>query len=223
VIVNAWLRHAILLLFRLRKVAVQELGPFVFQDCLELKASFPGVRVVPGASARYGAHIAPGAVLMPSYVNVGAYVGENSMIDTFATVGSCAQVGRNVHVSGGVGLGGVLEPPQAAPVIVEDDAMIGSRSILVEGSRVGQGAVVGAGVILSSGIPVIDTDSGEEVSRGVIPPWTVAVGGTRPREFAGGTFGLPCVLIVAKLTPGERHNKAELNELLRKWHAPALS
>jgi 2,3,4,5-tetrahydropyridine-2-carboxylate N-succinyltransferase len=137
------------------------------------------------------------------------------MVDTWATVGSCAQIGRNVHLSGGVGVGGVLEPPQAAPVVVGDEAMIGSRSILVEGARVGDGAVVGAGVILSASIPVIDAQTGEELSRGVVPPWSVAVSGTRPREFPGGTFGLPCVLVISRLEPGHRHQRAELSELLR--------
>ena len=152
---------------------------------------------------------------MPSYVNIGARVGAGTMVDTWATVGSCAQVGANVHLSGGVGVGGVLEPPQAAPVIIGDGALIGSRSILVEGARVGEGAVVGAGTILSGSIPVIDTDTGEELSRGVVPPWTVAVSGTRQRSFPGGEFGLPCVLVIGRLEPGQRHAKAELSDLLR--------
>jgi 2,3,4,5-tetrahydropyridine-2-carboxylate N-succinyltransferase len=215
VVVHEWLKQAILLLFRLAEMEVTEVGPFEFRDRLPLKHGMTGVRVVPGASARWGSHIEPGAVLMPSYVNIGARVGAGTMVDTWATVGSCAQVGANVHLSGGVGVGGVLEPPQAAPVIVEDEAMIGSRSILVEGARVGAGAVVGAGTILSGSIPVIDTETGEELSRGVVPAWTVAVSGTRQRRFPGGEFGLPCVLVIARLEPGQRHAKAELSSLLR--------
>jgi 2,3,4,5-tetrahydropyridine-2,6-dicarboxylate N-succinyltransferase len=215
VVVHEWLKQAILLLFRLAEMEVIEVGPFQFRDRLALKRDLEGVRVVPGASARWGAHIEPGAVLMPSYVNIGARVGAGTMVDTWATVGSCAQIGANVHLSGGVGIGGVLEPPQAAPVIVGDGALIGSRSILVEGARVGEGAVVGAGTILSGSIPVIDADTGEEISRGVIPAWAVAVSGTRQRTFPGGVFGLPCVLVIGRLEPGSRHAKAELSDLLR--------
>jgi 2,3,4,5-tetrahydropyridine-2-carboxylate N-succinyltransferase len=215
VVVHEWLKQAILLLFRLADLEVTEAGPFQFRDRLPLKRDIEGVRVVPGASARWGSHIEPGAVLMPSYVNIGARVGAGTMVDTWATVGSCAQVGANVHLSGGVGIGGVLEPPQAAPVIVGDGAMIGSRSILVEGARVGEGAVVGAGTIVSASIPVIDTDTGEELSRGVVPAWSVAVSGTRQRKFPGGEFGLPCVLVIGRLEPGQRHGKAELESLLR--------
>ncbi len=215
VVVHEWLKQAILLLFRLAELEVIEVGPFEFRDRLPLKHSFDGVRVVPGASARWGAYIGPGAVLMPSYVNIGARVGAGTMVDTWATVGSCAQVGDNVHLSGGVGVGGVLEPPQAAPVIIGDGAMIGSRSMLVEGARVGDGAVVGAGTLLSGSIPVIDAQSGEELSRGVVPAWSVAVSATRRRQFPGGEFGLPCVLVIKRLEPGERHGKAELSELLR--------
>jgi 2,3,4,5-tetrahydropyridine-2-carboxylate N-succinyltransferase len=152
---------------------------------------------------------------MPSYVNIGARVGANSMVDTWATVGSCAQIGANVHLSGGVGIGGVLEPPQAAPVIVEDDALVGSRCMVVEGARVGRGAVLGAGVILSASVPVIDAETGEELSRGAVPPWCVAVTATRRRAFAGGEFGLPCVLVIKRLVEGRRHEKAQLNDVLR--------
>jgi 2,3,4,5-tetrahydropyridine-2-carboxylate N-succinyltransferase len=215
VVVHEWLKQAILLLFRLAELEVTEVGPFQFRDRLPLKRNLDGVRVVPGASARWGSHIGPGAVLMPSYVNIGARVGAGTMVDTWATVGSCAQIGANVHLSGGVGVGGVLEPPQAAPVFVEDGAMIGSRSILVEGARVGEGAVVGAGTILSGSIPVIDADTGAELSRGVVPAWSVAVSATRQREFPGGVFGLPCVLVISRLEPGRRHAKAEVSQLLR--------
>jgi 2,3,4,5-tetrahydropyridine-2,6-dicarboxylate N-succinyltransferase len=152
---------------------------------------------------------------MPSYVNIGARVGARTMVDTWATVGSCAQIGSDVHLSGGVGIGGVLEPPQAAPVIVGDDVVVGSRSMLTQGARVGDGCVLGEGVLLNPGIPVIDAETGEELGRGVVPPWCVAVQATRPRRFPGGEFGLPCVLVIRRLTPGERHDKATLNDLLR--------
>ena len=170
VVVHAWLKKAVLLLFSLAAMQTIELGPFEYVDRIPLKRGFEaaGVRVVPGASARRGSFIERGAVLMPSYVNIGARVGANTMVDTWATVGSCAQVGANVHLSGGVGIGGVLEPPQAAPVIIEDDALVGSRCMIVEGARVGRGAVVGAGLILSSSIPVIDAETGETIARGHI-------------------------------------------------------
>ena len=217
VIVHQWLKQAVLLLFRLRAMETTEVGPFEFHDKIPLKHGYEssGVRVVPGGSARYGSFLEPGVILMPSYVNIGARVGANSMVDTWATVGSCAQIGANVHLSGGVGIGGVLEPPQAAPVIVEDDCMIGSRCMVVEGARVGRGSVLGPGTVLSPSIPVYDTDTGTEVSRGHVPPWSVAVAGTRMKEFPGGTFGLGCVLIIKKLTEGDRHDKAKLNEILR--------
>jgi 2,3,4,5-tetrahydropyridine-2-carboxylate N-succinyltransferase len=158
---------------------------------------------------------------MPSFVNVGARVGSGTLVDTWATVGSCAQVGRNVHISGGVGIGGVLEPPQAAPVVVEDDALLGSRSIVVEGARVGRGAVLGAGTILGPTIPVIDAESGEEIARGRVPDWSVAIAATRPRAFPGGEFGLACVLVIKRLAEGERHDKAALEQLVRH-HGGAL-
>ena len=222
VVVHAWVKKAILLLFRLAAMQTIELGPFEYVDRIPLKRGFEaaGVRVVPGASARRGAFIEPGAVLMPSYVNIGARVGANTMVDTWATVGSCAQVGANVHLSGGVGIGGVLEPPQAAPVIVEDDVLIGSRCMIVEGARVGRGSVLGAGLILSSSIPVVDAQTGDTVARGVVPPWSVVVTATRPRAFPGGEFGLPCALIVKRLAEGERHDKAQLETVLRQ-HAVA--
>lgn len=216
-IVHQWLKHAILLFFRLSQMETIECGPYEYADKIPLKNDFAsaGVRVVPGASARFGSFLERGVVMMPSYVNIGARVGANTMVDTWATVGSCAQIGANVHLSGGVGIGGVLEPPQAAPVFVGDDALIGSRCIIAEGARVGNGAVVGAGCILTASIPVIDSETGEELSRGVIPPWSVAVMATRPRTFPGGEFGLPCVLVLKRLSEGERHDKASLNEVLR--------
>ena len=217
VVVHEWLKRAILLLFRLRAIETTELGPFEYADKLPLKHDFAasGVRVVPGASARFGSHLGRGVVCMPSYVNIGARVGDGTMVDTWATVGSCAQIGERVHLSGGVGIGGVLEPPQAAPVVVEDDAMIGSRCMVTEGARVGRGAVLGAGVILNPSIPVIDAETGGELSRGHVPPWSVAVLATRRRVFPGGEFFLPCVLVIKRLAEGERHDKAQLNDVLR--------
>jgi 2,3,4,5-tetrahydropyridine-2-carboxylate N-succinyltransferase len=217
VVVHEWVKRAILLLFRLRALEPMEAGPFEYLDKLDLKHDYArlGVRVVPGASARRGSFLAPGVILMPSYVNIGAHVGENTMVDTWATVGSCAQIGRNVHLSGGVGIGGVLEPPNARPVVIEDDAFIGSRSMIVEGARVGRGAVIGAGTILNPSIPVIDAATGEELSRGYVPDYCVAVSASRRREFAGGEFFLPCVLVVRRLDEGERHDKLALNAILR--------
>jgi 2,3,4,5-tetrahydropyridine-2-carboxylate N-succinyltransferase len=218
VVVHDWLKRAILLLFRQSAMDTAEIGPFEFHDKIPLKGGYAaaGVRVVPGASARFGSFLDRGVVLMPSYTNIGAHVGANTMVDTWATVGSCAQIGANVHLSGGVGIGGVLEPPQAAPVVVEDDAFIGSRSMVTEGARVGRGAMLGAGVILNPSIPVIDAGTGQEVSRGVVPPWCLVINATRPKEFAGGTFGLPCCLIIKHFSEGERHDKAALNDILRE-------
>ena len=218
IVVHQWLKKAILLYFRVAQMATIELGPFEYADKIPLKTDYAaqGVRVVPGASARFGSHLEPGVVMMPSYVNIGAYVGAKTMVDTWATVGSCAQIGRNVHLSGGVGIGGVLEPAQAAPVVVEDECYIGSRCIVAEGARVGTGTVLGAGCILTGFIPVIDAETGEEVSRGVVPDWCVAVSATRPRSFPGGDFGMPCVLIIKRLAEGERHDKSKLNDILRE-------
>jgi len=218
VVVHEWLKRAILLLFRLRSMETVEVGPFEFADKLPLKHDFAssGVRVVPGASARWGSFLGAGVICMPSYVNIGARVGAGSMVDTWATVGSCAQIGENVHLSGGVGIGGVLEPAQAAPVFVEDEAMIGSRCMITQGARVGRGSVLGEGTILNPSIPVIDAGSGEELGRGHVPPWSVAVQASRRREFPGGEFFLPCVLVLRRLTEGQRHDKAQLNELLRE-------
>jgi 2,3,4,5-tetrahydropyridine-2-carboxylate N-succinyltransferase len=217
VVVHQWCKQAILLLFRTAPMNTVEVGPFEYADKIPLKEQYErlGVRVVPGASARWGSYLAPGVIMMPSYVNIGAYVGENTMVDTWATVGSCAQIGRNVHLSGGVGIGGVLEPQNAAPVMIGDECYIGSRCIVAEGAVVGEGTVLGAGAILTASIPVIDADTGEELSRGVVPPWSVAVAATRPRRFAGGDFGLACVLVIKRLTAGERHDKSALNDILR--------
>lgn len=217
VVVHQWLKQAILLLFRFAEMETIELGPFEYADKIPLKHGFAAARVraVPGSQARYGSYLAPGVVLMPSYVNIGARVGADTMVDTWATVGSCAQIGERVHLSGGVGIGGVLEPPQAAPVMVGDDTMIGSRCIVADGARVGSGVVLGAGCVLTSSIPVVDAETGEELSRGVVPDWCVAVSATRPRSFAGGEFGLPCVLVLKRLAEGDRHAKARLNDILR--------
>lgn len=218
VVVHQWLKQAVLMLFRLRSMETIEVGPFEFADKLPLKHDFAasGVRVVPGASARWGSFLDRGVICMPSYVNIAARVGADTMVDTWATVGSCAQIGERVHLSGGVGIGGVLEPAQAAPVIIEDDVMIGSRCMITQGARVGRGSVVGEGTILNPSIPVIDADTGEEISRGHVPPWCVAVQASRRREFAGGEFFLPCVLVINRLTPGQRHDKAKLNDILRQ-------
>jgi 2,3,4,5-tetrahydropyridine-2,6-dicarboxylate N-succinyltransferase len=218
VTVNEWVKLAILMWFRVQEMQIIESGPFEYVDKLPLKKGYKaaGVRVVPGASARFGAYLAPTVVMMPSYVNIGAYVDEGTMVDTWATVGSCAQIGKRVHLSGGVGIGGVLEPAQAAPVVIEDDCFIGSRCMIVEGARVRRGAKVGPGLILSATIPVIDAETGEEVARGVIPERAVVVQGTRMKEFAGGSFGLPCALILRTLAEGEEHDKLKLNALLRE-------
>jgi 2,3,4,5-tetrahydropyridine-2-carboxylate N-succinyltransferase len=217
IIVHEWVKQAILLLFRLRGLEQSDAGPFEYVDKLELKRDYQrrGVRAVPGAIARRGSYLSPGVILMPSFVNIGAWVGANTMVDTWATVGSCAQIGANVHLAGGVGIGGVLEPPNAVPVVIEDDAFIGSRCMIVDGARVGRGSVLGAGSILNPSIPVIDAETGEEVSRGHVPDYCVAVSASRRREYAGGEFFLPCVLIIKRLSEGERHNKVALNDILR--------
>jgi len=217
VVVHEWLKYAVLLLFRLARMETIELGPFEYADKIPLKRRYEEahVRVVPGASARWGSYLAPGVILMPSYVNIGARVGADTMVDTWATVGSCAQIGERVHLSGGVGIGGVLEPPQAAPVIIGDDCTIGSRCMVTQGARVGDGSVLGEGVILNPGIPVIDANTGEELARGVVPPWSIVVQAGRPRTFPGGEFSMPCALVIRRLAEGERHDKAKLNDILR--------
>ncbi len=218
VVVHEWVKHAILMWFRVNEMQAIDAGPFHYVDKLPLKQDFveAGVRVVPGASARFGSFLARGVVLMPSYVNIGAYIDSGSMVDTWATVASCAQIGKNVHLSGGVGIGGVLEPPNAVPVVVEDDCFIGSRCMVVDGARVRKGAKLGAGLILTKTTPVIDAATGEEVARGDIPERAIVVQGTRMKEFAGGTFGLPCALILRYLDEGQEHDKLQLNQLLRE-------
>jgi 2,3,4,5-tetrahydropyridine-2-carboxylate N-succinyltransferase len=209
-------KRAILLSFKLLPMAESSAGDFRYHDRMPLKTRFDGVRVVPGAIARWGSYLAPGVVLMPSYVNIGGYVDEGTLVDTWATVGSCAQIGKQVHLSGGVGIGGVLEPPQAAPVVVEDEAFIGSRCMVVEGARVRRGAKLGAGAILTSSTRVYDAETGEELPRGEVPERAVAVGSTRVKSFAGGEFGMPCILVLRRLAEGEIHDKLALNEVLRE-------
>jgi 2,3,4,5-tetrahydropyridine-2-carboxylate N-succinyltransferase len=216
VVVDERAKRAVLLSFKVLPMTHQQVGDFHYHDRMPLKSRLDGVRVVPGAVARWGAHLESGVVLMPSFVNIGAYVGSGTMVDTWATVGSGAQIGRGVHLSGGAGIGGVLEPPQAAPVIVEDDAFIGSRCMVVEGARVGRGAKLGAGTILTASTRVYDARSGAELPRGEVPERAVAVGSTRVKSFPGGDFGLPCVLVLRRLEPGEVHDKLALNDVLRE-------
>jgi 2,3,4,5-tetrahydropyridine-2-carboxylate N-succinyltransferase len=214
-VVDERAKRAILLAFRVLPMAKSQVGDFRYDDRVPLTTRLDGVRVLPGAIVRWGAYVAPGAVLMPSFVNVGAYVDTGTMVDTWATVGSGAQIGKNVHLSGGAGIGGVLEPPNAVPVVVEDEAMIGSRAMVVGGARVRQGCMLGAGAILTPTTHVIDTETGAELPRGEAPPWSVCVGGTRPRAFPGGTFGMPCLLVLKRLPEGVRHDKSALNAILR--------
>ena len=214
VVVHEWLKQAILLLLpAVRRWPPIELGPVRVrrQDPAQARLRRPpGVRVVPGASARFGSFLDRGVVMMPSYVNIGARVGANTMVDTWATVGSCAQIGANVHLSGGVGIGGVLEPPQAAPVMVGDDCLIGSRCIVAEGARVGDGVVLGAGCILTGSIPVIDAETGEEVGRGVVPSWCVAVvGHAGPARSPAASSGCRACSSSSASTEGERHDKSQ--------------
>jgi 2,3,4,5-tetrahydropyridine-2-carboxylate N-succinyltransferase len=215
VVVDERAKRAILLAFKVMAMHESQ-QPAYGHDRIPLKTRFDGVRVVPGAIARWGSHFEPGVVLMPSYTNIGGYVGAGSMVDTWATVGSCAQIGRNVHLSGGVGIGGVLEPPQAAPVVVEDDAFIGSRSMVVEGARVRRGAKLGAGAIVTSSTRVFEAESGKELARGEVPERAVAVGSTRVKSFEGGEFGMPCLLVLRYLEPGQEHDKLALNDILRE-------
>jgi 2,3,4,5-tetrahydropyridine-2-carboxylate N-succinyltransferase len=215
IVVDERAKRAILLAFRLLPMERSTAGDFRYHDRVPLKTRFDGVRVVPGAIVRWGAYVAPGTVLMPSFVNIGAYVDTGTMVDTWATVGSCAQIGKNVHISGGAGIGGVLEPPNAVPVVVEDDAFVGSRSMVVEGARVRTGAKLGSGTMLTATTHVIDVTTGEELPRGEAPAWSVCVSGTRVRSFPGGDFGMPCVLVLRRLAEGAEHDRLTLNEILR--------
>ncbi|WP_218976641.1 MULTISPECIES: 2,3,4,5-tetrahydropyridine-2,6-dicarboxylate N-succinyltransferase [Kitasatospora] len=217
VVVHDWLKNAILLLYKQASPQASQFGPFQCADKIPLKSRIDGsgVQVSPGAVIRRGSYQEPGVVVMPSHIGIGSYVGEGTLVDSWVGIGSCAQIGRNVHLSGGVGLGGMIEPPMAKPVVIEDDAFIGARSMVYSGARVGEGALLGAGALLTDTIPVIDAATGEELSRGEVPPWTVAVPASRPREFDGGTFGLPCLLVIKHLKKGERHDKAKLNDAVR--------
>jgi len=216
--VNTWLKEAILLYFRLREMSTFEVGPFEFRDKIPLKHNLASqqVRVVPPGTVRYGAFCEPGVIVMPGYVNIGARVGAGSMVDTWATVGSCAQIGRNVHLSGGVGIGGVLEPPGARPVIIEDGAFIGSRSIVVEGVVIGERAVLGANTVIAANTPIIDVTGSEPIEhRGRVPAGSVVVPGTRPKAFPAGSYQLSCALIIGHRTE-RTDEKTALNEYLRE-------
>ena len=218
-ITHAWVKRGILALFSTTTSYVQSAGVFEYFDKLAPKrrSSLKDVRVVPGAIARYGSFIEPGAVLMPSFVNIGAYVGAGTMVDTWATVGSCAQIGRNVHLSGGVGIGGVLEPAQASPVIIGDHAFIGSRAIIVEGVRIGDEAVIGAGVTLTASTKIVDVrEKQPQIWTGFVPERAVVIPGTLPKEFAAGTFGVPCALIIGSRKPST-DLKTSLNSALRDY------
>ncbi len=208
-------KRAILLTFRVLPMVHSQVGDFRYHDRVPLTSQLDGVRAVAGSIVRWGAFVAPGTVLMPSFVNIGAYVDSGTMVDTWATVGSCAQIGKNVHLSGGAGIGGVLEPPNAVPVVVEDEAFVGSRSMVVMGARVRAGAVLGAGTILTPTTHVIDAQTGEELPPGEAPAWSVCVSGMRMRKFSGGEFGMQCVLVLQRLAEGERHDRSTLNEVLR--------
>ena len=216
--VNEWIKKAVVMYFPIRKMETIEIGPFEFHDKMALKKNYKnlGVRVVPHAIARYGAYISKGVVMMPSYINIGAYVNSGTMVDTWATVGSCAQIGRNVHLSGGVGIGGVLEPLQAAPVIIENGAFIGSRSIVVEGVRVKKEAVLGANVVLTKSTKIIDVTQNEPVELiGEIPERSVVIPGSYTKKFPAGEFQVPCALIIGK-RKASTDLKTSLNEALRE-------
>ncbi len=218
-IVNEWVKKAILLYFRLRKVEPMDIGGLHFLDKIPVKDDYAerGVRVVPPGVARYGSFLSEGVVLMPGFVNIGAWVGPRTMVDTWATVGSCAQIGADVHLAGGVGIGGVLEPPQARPVIVEDGAFLGSRAVVVEGVVVGREAVIAPNVVLAASIPIIDVTGPRAVEhRGYVPPRSVVLPGTRPKEFPSGRYELPCALIVGERS-ASTDLKTSLNDVLREF------
>lgn len=216
--VNEWVKKAVVMYFPIRKMETIEVGPFEFHDKMALKKNYKelGVRVVPHAIARYGAFVAPGVIMMPSYINIGAYVDSGTMVDTWATVGSCAQIGKDVHLSGGVGIGGVLEPLQAAPVIIEDGAFIGSRCIVVEGVRVGKEAVLGANVVLTKSTKIIDVtgDEPKEI-RGYVPERSVVIPGSYAKQFPAGEFQVPCALIIGQ-RKASTDLKTSLNDALRE-------
>ena len=216
--VNEWIKKAVVMYFPIRKMETIEVGPFEFHDKMALKTNYKelGVRVVPHAIARYGAYVAPGVIMMPSYINIGAFVDSGTMVDTWATVGSCAQIGKDVHLSGGVGIGGVLEPLQAAPVIIEDGAFIGSRCIVVEGVHIGKEAVLGANVVLTKSTKIIDVtgDEPKEI-RGFVPSRSVVIPGSYTKQFPAGEFQVPCALIIGQ-RKASTDLKTSLNEALRE-------
>ena len=217
--VNEWVKKAVVLYFPIQKMETLEAGIFEYHDKIPLKRNFAerGIRVVPNAVARHGAYIAPGTILMPSYVNIGAYVDEGTMVDTWATVGSCAQIGKNVHLSGGVGVGGVLEPLQAAPVIIEDGAFIGSRCIVVEGVRIEKEAVLGANVVLTMSTKIIDVTGDEPLEmKGIVPARSVVIPGSYTKKFAAGSYNVPCALIIGKRKEST-NKKTSLNDALREY------
>ncbi|HTE33469.1 MAG TPA: 2,3,4,5-tetrahydropyridine-2,6-dicarboxylate N-succinyltransferase [Chryseolinea sp.] len=216
-IVNEWIKKAVILYFPIQQMETIEVGPFEFHDKIKLKRNYKalGVRVVPHAIARYGSYLSKGVIMMPSYVNIGAYVDEGTMVDTWATVGSCAQIGKNVHLSGGVGIGGVLEPIQAAPVIVEDGAFIGSRCIVVEGVRIGKEAVLGANVVLTGSSKIIDVTGKEPVEyKGEVPARSVVIPGSYTKKFPAGNYQVPCALIIGQRKEST-DKKTSLNDALR--------
>lgn len=216
--VNEWIKKAVILYFPIQQMETIEVGPFEFHDKIALKKNYKalGVRVVPHAIARHGSYISKGVILMPSYVNIGAYVDEGTMVDTWATVGSCAQIGKNVHLSGGVGIGGVLEPVQAAPVVIEDNAFIGSRCIVVEGVRVGREAVLGANVVLTASSKIIDVTGDKPVEyQGYVPERSVVIPGSFPKKFAAGEYSVSCALIIGKRKEST-DKKTSLNDALRE-------
>lgn len=216
---HAWIKQAVLLYFAIRKMERIEIGPFEFHDKIPLKKHLDaaGVRVVPPGTVRYGAFLEAGAIVMPGYVNIGAYVGAGSMVDTWATVGSCAQIGKDCHLAGGVGIGGVLEPPGAQPVIVEDGVFVGSRVVIVEGVRVGREAVIGAGVVLTANTPIIDVSGAEPVERrGSVPARAVVIPGVRPKKFPAGEYSVPCALIIGSRS-ASTDRKVSLNAALRDF------
>lgn len=218
--VNEWVKKAVVMYFPIQKMDTWEAGIFEYHDKMELKRNYAekGVRVVPPATARYGSYISSGVILMPSYVNIGAYVDAGTMVDTWATVGSCAQIGKDVHLSGGVGIGGVLEPLQAAPVIIEDGAFLGSRSIVVEGVRVEKEAVLGANVVLTASTKIIDVTGNEPVEyKGVVPARSVVIPGSYTKKFAAGEYQVPCALIIGKRKPST-DLKTSLNDALREYN-----
>ncbi len=220
--VNDWVKKAVILYFPTRALRTMNAGELEFYDKIELKHSYKdlGVRVVPTAVARYGSYVARGVIMMPCFVNIGAHVDEGTMIDTWATVGSCAQIGREVHLSGGVGIGGVLEPVQSAPVIIEDNCFIGSRCIIVEGARIGREAVIGAGTVITSSTRIIDVSGSEPVEyKGYVPERSVVIPGTYPKEFPAGSYGVQCALIIGRRKEST-DKKLSLNECLRSFDVP---